>query len=189
MLSFWGRKSQLNWSSQSVAPDPDLDTLLENNATISVKAVLRLKIVYHKDQIGCEENLAHMSSNGWTFITNFNHLTQVAGPYVPQFEIYWKKLDPENTGKVFLVFVCKNLNQYKYGILKVAPMVAAQFLKLSGLSDQTLGKVGKWKCEGVWVFWGVAWSTILSLLLEQQSDTGDCSFDSVSISGVSKKKV
>jgi epidermal growth factor receptor substrate 15 len=47
---------------------------------------------------------------------------KVAGPYVPQFEIYWKKLDPENTGKV-------------------APMVAAQFLKLSGLSDQTLGKV------------------------------------------------
>ena len=61
--------------SMRVAPDPDLDTLLENNATISVKAVLRLKIVYHKDQIGCEENLAHMSSNGWTFITNFNHLT------------------------------------------------------------------------------------------------------------------
>jgi len=47
---------------------------------------------------------------------------KVAGPYVPQFEIYWKKLDPDNTGKV-------------------APMVAAQFLKLSGLSDQTLGKV------------------------------------------------
>ena len=27
--------------------------------------------------------------------------------------------------------------------IKVAPMVAAQFLKLSGLSDQTLGKVKK----------------------------------------------
>ena len=35
---------------------------------------------------------------------------------------------------------------------KVAPMVAAQFLKLSGLSDQTLGKVEKelyvWKWGG-----------------------------------------
>ena len=48
---------------------------------------------------------------------------QVAGPYLPQFEIYWRKLDQGDTGKV-------------------APMLAAQFLKLSGLSDQTLGKVG-----------------------------------------------
>ena len=47
---------------------------------------------------------------------------QIAGPYVPQFEIYWKKLDPNDTGKV-------------------APMEAATFLKNSGLSDQTLGKV------------------------------------------------
>jgi hypothetical protein len=48
----------------------------------------------------------------------------VAGPYAPQFEIYWHKLDPGDSGKV-------------------APMLAAQFLKLSGLSDQTLGKVGQ----------------------------------------------
>ena len=41
---------------------------------------------------------------------------------MPQFEIYWKKLDPNDTGKV-------------------APMEAATFLKNSGLSDQTLGKV------------------------------------------------
>ena len=46
----------------------------------------------------------------------------MAGPYVPQYEVYWKKLDPNGTGKV-------------------APLEAAQFLKNSGLSDQTLGKV------------------------------------------------
>jgi len=46
----------------------------------------------------------------------------VAGPYAPQFEVYWHRLDAQESGKV-------------------APMVAAQFLKLSGLSDQTLGKV------------------------------------------------
>ena len=33
-------------------------------------------------------------------LAHLNCLTQVAGPYVPQFEIYWKKLDPDNTGKV-----------------------------------------------------------------------------------------
>ena len=78
-------------------------------------------------------------------------MTQVAGPYVPQFEIYWKKLDPENTGKVDNFFVTSGQNigdclptihVTTYSI-KVAPMVAAQFLKLSGLSDQTLGKVRK----------------------------------------------
>ena len=47
----------------------------------------------------------------------------MAGPYAPQFEVYWHRLDAQESGKV-------------------APMVAAQFLKLSGLSDQTLGKVG-----------------------------------------------
>ena len=41
---------------------------------------------------------------------------------MPQFEIYWKRLDPNNTGRV-------------------APMDAAKFLKSSGLSDHTLGKV------------------------------------------------
>ena len=37
-------------------------------------------------------------------------MTQVAGPYVPQFEIYWKKLDPENTGKVDNFFVTSDQN-------------------------------------------------------------------------------
>ena len=37
-------------------------------------------------------------------------MTQVAGPYVPQFEIYWKKLDPENTGKVDKLFVTSDQN-------------------------------------------------------------------------------
>jgi hypothetical protein len=46
----------------------------------------------------------------------------VAGPFLPQFEIYWKRLDPNDTGKVL-------------------PLDAAKFLKSSGLSDQTLGKV------------------------------------------------
>ncbi len=49
-------------------------------------------------------------------------LIQVAGPFLPQFEIYWKRLDPNDTGKVL-------------------PLDAAKFLKSSGLSDQTLGKV------------------------------------------------
>ena len=50
-------------------------------------------------------------------------MTQVAGPYVPQFEIYWKKLDPENTGKVDKFFVirisvisCKFTNSSCYNI-------------------------------------------------------------------------
>ena len=41
---------------------------------------------------------------------------------MPQFEIYWRRLDPNDTGKVL-------------------PLDAAKFLKSSGLSDQTLGKV------------------------------------------------
>lgn len=47
---------------------------------------------------------------------------RVAGPFSPQYEVYWKKLDPNGTARV-------------------SPATAAQFLKLSGLSDQTLGKV------------------------------------------------
>jgi len=55
-------------------------------------------------------------------MADFPSSDQVAGPYVPQFEIYWKKLDQNDTGKV-------------------APMEAATFLKNSGLPDQTLGKI------------------------------------------------
>ena len=46
----------------------------------------------------------------------------MAGPHLPQYEIYWKRLDPADSGRV-------------------APMDAAKFLKASGLSDHTLGKV------------------------------------------------
>ena len=57
-------------------------------------------------------------SNSFFFFFKF----QIAGPFTPQYEIYWKKLDPSGTGKVL-------------------PLDAAKFLKNSGLSDQTLGKV------------------------------------------------
>ena len=46
----------------------------------------------------------------------------MAGPYLPQYEIYYKKLDPEG----------KN---------EIPAMAAAGFLKKSGLSDEQLGKV------------------------------------------------
>merc|ERR550532_372072 len=47
---------------------------------------------------------------------------KIAGPFLPQFEIYWKQLDREETGKV-------------------QPGEVAAFLRFSGLSDQTLGKI------------------------------------------------
>merc|ERR1712223_1394021 len=47
---------------------------------------------------------------------------EVAGPYLPQYEIYYKKLYPEG----------KN---------EIAAMDAAGFLKKSGLSDEMLGKI------------------------------------------------
>merc|ERR1711953_172170 len=47
---------------------------------------------------------------------------EVAGPYLPQYEIYYNKLDPEG----------KN---------EIAAMDAAGFLKKSGLSDEMLGKI------------------------------------------------
>ena len=46
----------------------------------------------------------------------------MAGPYLPQYEIYYNKLDPEG----------KN---------EIAAIDAAGFLKKSGLSDEMLGKV------------------------------------------------
>lgn len=46
----------------------------------------------------------------------------MAGPYLPQYEIYYNKLDPEG----------KN---------EIAAMDAAGFLKKSGLSDEMLGKI------------------------------------------------
>ena len=48
----------------------------------------------------------------------------MAGPYLPQYEIYYQKLDPEG----------KN---------EIPAMAAAGFLKKSGLSDEQLGKVMK----------------------------------------------
>ena len=47
---------------------------------------------------------------------------QVAGPYLPQYEIYYKKLDVDGKGEI-------------------GAMDAAKFLKKSGLADDILGKV------------------------------------------------
>ena len=47
---------------------------------------------------------------------------QVSGPYRTQYEVYYKRLDPEG----------KN---------EIGAMDAAKFLKLSGLLDEQLGKV------------------------------------------------
>lgn len=52
------------------------------------------------------------------FFTGF----QVAGPYLPQYEIYYKKLDVDGKGEI-------------------GAMDAAKFLKKSGLADDMLGKV------------------------------------------------
>ena len=46
----------------------------------------------------------------------------MAGPYVQQYEVYYKKLDPDG----------KN---------EIGAMDAAGFLKKSGLTDEQLGKV------------------------------------------------
>lgn len=46
----------------------------------------------------------------------------MAGPYLPQYEVYYKKLDPEGKGEI-------------------GAMDAATFLKKSGLPDEMLGKV------------------------------------------------
>ena len=55
---------------------------------------------------------------------------QVSGPYLTQYEVYYKRLDPN-------------------GENKIGALDAATFLKKSGLSDETLGKVGvilkRWK--------------------------------------------
>ena len=49
-------------------------------------------------------------------------LFQVAGPYLPQYDVYYKKLDVDGKGEI-------------------GAMEAATFLKKSGLSDEMLGKV------------------------------------------------
>ena len=46
----------------------------------------------------------------------------MAGPYLPQYEVYYKKLDPDG----------KN---------EIGAMEAATFLKKSGLTDEQLGKI------------------------------------------------
>ena len=58
---------------------------------------------------------------------------QVAGPYLPQYEIYYKKLDPEG----------KN---------EIPAMAAAGFLKKSGLTDEQLGKVMRYKVDHTLIF-------------------------------------
>ena len=52
----------------------------------------------------------------------FPFLFQVAGPYLPQYDVYYKKLDADGKGEI-------------------GAMEAATFLKKSGLSDEMLGKV------------------------------------------------
>ena len=49
---------------------------------------------------------------------------QVSGPYLTQYEVYYKRLDPEAKGEI-------------------GAMDAAKFLKNSGLADEFLGKVRK----------------------------------------------
>ena len=46
----------------------------------------------------------------------------MAGPYLPQYDVYFKKLDVDGKGEI-------------------GAMEAATFLKKSGLSDEMLGKV------------------------------------------------
>ena len=48
----------------------------------------------------------------------------MAGPYLPQYDVYFKKLDVDGKGEI-------------------GAMEAATFLKKSGLSDEMLGKVRK----------------------------------------------
>ena len=52
----------------------------------------------------------------------FPFLLQVAGQYLQQYEVYYKRLDPEGSGKI-------------------PAMDAATFFKKSQLPDETLGKV------------------------------------------------
>ena len=78
----------------------------------------------------------------------------MAGPYVPQFEIYWKKLDPENTGKVLFVFfvVKKHLNEFKYGILTGGShgcCTIPQALRPLRPDSGKGWEITKWNCEGV----------------------------------------
>lgn len=51
-------------------------------------------------------------------------LLQVAGAFLQQYEVYYKRLDPEGKGEI-------------------GAMQAASFLKKSGLPDDVLGKVRK----------------------------------------------
>ena len=48
----------------------------------------------------------------------------MSGPYLTQYEVYYKRLDPEATGEI-------------------GAMDAAKFLKNSGLADEFLGKVSR----------------------------------------------
>ena len=52
----------------------------------------------------------------------------MAGPYLPQYEVYYKKLDPDWKGEI-------------------GAMDAAGFLKKSGLPEDVLGKVKTFKMK------------------------------------------
>ena len=118
-------------------------------------------------------------------MSSLNPITQVAGPYVPQFEIYWKKLDPENTGKVMFVHWKKVLGRLSKPLYSIKVMWTSTNMFQGGSHgcctipqalrplrpDSGKGwEITKWNCEGVGG--GVSRSTILSLLLGQQSDIG-----------------
>ena len=72
---------------------------------------LELSKLYHKTDTISSVNWVHISF-------------QVSGPYLTQYEVYYKRLDPEAKGEI-------------------GAMDAAKFLKNSGLADEFLGKVRK----------------------------------------------
>ena len=65
----------------------------------------------------------HVNSDFNLLINNYISCLQVAGPYLQQYDVYYKRLDPDGKGEI-------------------AAMSAAGFLKKSGLADDILGKVG-----------------------------------------------
>ena len=68
------------------------------------------------------EELSKQGYMHFNLMSSLNPITQVAGPYVPQFEIYWKKLDPENTGKVMFVHWKKVLGRLSKPLYSIKVM-------------------------------------------------------------------
>ena len=59
-----------------------------------------------------------------SLLIDFLSFPQVAGPYLTQYDVYYKRLDPQ-------------------GQNEIGAVDAAKFLKFSKLSDEILGKVGQ----------------------------------------------